>query len=294
MKLLFVINPVAGKGKTQSAIPLIEDFCDKRNIQYTIRETRGPGDATLIVREHAADYTAVVATGGDGTVLEVTNGLSGLDIPLGILPLGSGNDFARAMSIPLGFQHLEEALTIIAEKTPYPVDLVRFNDRVFLNISSIGFDAEIIRDLQKIKRFIKGKTAYLISVFLKFISYQPKEVELLLDGEKIQAKAFLVAVCNGICYGGGMMINPRGSVTDGLLDVILIKPVPRYKIPFLLLKFMKGNHLNLPYVTTYQCKEVEISSREPLPVNVDGECPMNTPVAFKLMPLSIRLFGNIQ
>ena len=293
MKLLFIINPVAGKGKTRDAIPIIEHFCRQRGIQYKIRETKGPGDATLIVQEHSTAYSAVIAAGGDGTVLEVTNGLSGKNIPLGILPLGSGNDFARAVKIPIGMTQLEKALNIIADTTPQFVDLVSFDGRVFLNIASIGFDAEIIRDLHKISHFIKGKSAYLISVFLKFITYKPKDVELLLDGRKIITKVFLTAVCNGICYGGGMMVNPNGSITDGLLDVILIKPVPRYKIPFLLLKFIKGKHINLPYVTSYQCKEVHISSKENLAVNVDGENPINTPITLLLKPLSIRIFGNL-
>ncbi|NLB42705.1 MAG: diacylglycerol kinase family lipid kinase [Clostridiales bacterium] len=292
MKLLFIINPIAGKGNTKDAIPVIKSFCKQRGIQYTIIETSGPRDATRIVKEHSSAYSAVVAVGGDGTVLEVSNGLTGTDIPLGILPLGRGNDFARAMNIPISFTQVEKALEIITENTAQYVDLVAFNVRVFLNIASVGFDAEIIQDLHKVKRFIKGKAAYFISVFLKFLTYKPKDVELLIDGEKIATKVFLTAVCNGICYGGGMMINPNGSVTDGLLDVIVISPVPRYKIPFLLLKFIKGNHLSLPYVTSYQCKEVQISSQEPLPVNVDGESPMNTPISLLIKPLSIRVFGN--
>lgn len=292
MKLLFIINPIAGKGRTKDSIPIIKSFCKQREIECAIMETSGPRNATQLVKEHCFDYSAVVAVGGDGTVLEVSNGLAGTDIPLGILPLGRGNDFARAMNIPIDSAQVEKALEIIAENAAQYVDLVAFNGRVFLNIASVGFDAEIIHDLHKVKRFVKGRAAYLISVFLKFLTYKPKDVELLIDGEKIASKVFLTAVCNGICYGGGMMINPKGSVTDGLLDVIMISPVPRYKIPFLLLKFIKGNHLNLPYVTSYQCKEIEISSPEPLAVNVDGESPMNTPISLMIKPLSIRVFGN--
>jgi diacylglycerol kinase (ATP) len=292
MNLLFIVNPIAGKGETKDAIPYIENFCKERGIQCTIRETTGPGDATLIAKENCSAYSAEIAVGGDGTVLEVSNGLSGTDTPLGILPLGRGNDFARAMNIPIAISQLENALEIIVNNSARHVDLVAFNGKVFLNIASIGFDAEIIRDLHKVKRFIKGKAAYLVSVFLKFITYKPKDVEIIIDGKKISAKVFLTAVCNGICYGGGMLINPNGSVIDGLLDVIMISPVPRYKIPFLLLKFIKGNHLDLPYVNHYQCKDVQISSQELLAVNVDGESATNTPITFQIRPLSIRVFGN--
>ncbi|HHY83301.1 MAG TPA: diacylglycerol kinase family lipid kinase [Clostridiales bacterium] len=292
MKLLFIINPVAGKGKTRDAIPIIEKFCTARNIEYAIHETNAAGEATQVVRDTCTGYSAVIAAGGDGTVLEVTNGLSGTDIPLGILPLGSGNDFARALNMPIGFSNVERALNIIADKPAFPVDLAKFNGRVFLNIASIGFDAEIVRDLHKIKRFIKGKSAYLVSVFVKFLTYKPKKVEYVIDGSKVVENTFLAAICNGVCYGGGMKVNPNGSITDGFLDVIHIEPVPRYKIPFLLVKFIKGEHLSLPVVKTYRCKEIQIHSND-LVVNVDGECAMTTPVTIRLAPLSLNVIGNI-
>lgn len=292
MKLLFIINPIAGKRKTRDCIPIIQNFCNQRNIQYSIYETKGPEDATHITKEHCLAYSAVIAVGGDGTVLEVTNGLSDTNIPLGILPMGSGNDFARAMKIPIGFAQLEKALELIVDTQAQSVDLACLNDKFFLNIASVGFDAEVIRDLHQIKRFIKGKSAYLFSVFYKFITYKPKNIELLLDDIKISERIYLTAVCNGICYGGGMLINPKGSITDGLLDVIVVRPVPRYKIPFLLWKFIKGNHLDLPYITSYQCRKVQINSNDALAVNIDGECPISTPISLGLRPLSIRIFGN--
>ncbi len=292
MKLLFIVNPIAGKGNTRKAIPYIENYFNKLGVECTILETKGPGEATEIARKQSTGYNAVIAVGGDGTVLEVTNGLNGSNTPLGVIPLGSGNDFARALNIPVGFSKIKESLRIIAEKPPKQIDMVRFNGRDFLNIASIGFDAEIIRDLHRIKRFVKGKAAYVLSVFAKFITYKSKEIELILDGRKIKTRAFLTAICNGICYGGGMMINPKGSITDGLLDVILIKPVPRYKIPLLLKKFIKGEHLSLPYISTYQCREVHILSKESLAVNVDGEYAMDTPVSFGMLPLSMTVIGN--
>jgi diacylglycerol kinase (ATP) len=292
MKLLFIVNPIAGKGYTVKAVPIIEDFCRNRGIEYSIQLTRGPGDATNIAKDQSRGYSAVIAAGGDGTVLEVANGLTETDIPLGILPLGSGNDFARAMNITVGFSRLEEALSIITGKAPSLVDLARFNGRVFLNVASVGFDAEIVRGLHQIKRFVKGKAAYLISVFIRLLTYKPKDINLSIDGKCISAKIFLTAVCNGISYGGGLLVNPNGSTTDGMLDVILIKPVPRYMVPFLLFKFAKGKYLDLPFVTTFKCKEVKISSNESLAVNVDGEWPLNTPVSFGLSPLSLKVYRN--
>lgn len=201
MKLLFIINPVAGKGNTRDAIPSIRSFCESNGMECTIIETTKPGEAPQLVRDNCAGYSAVIAVGGDGTVLEVTNGLSETDIPLGVLPLGAGNDFAKAVNIPAGLDKIQESLQVIRDKPARPVDLAQFNGHAFLNIASIGFDAEIIRDLHRIRRFVKGKAAYLISVFVKFLTYKSKDVELILDGQRIKDKAFLIAVCNGICYG---------------------------------------------------------------------------------------------
>ena len=293
MKLLFIINPIAGTGNTRDAIPIIDKFCSSRNIEYAVYQTKKPGEATQVVRDACKEYSAVIAVGGDGTVLEVTNGLTGTGIPLGILPLGSGNDFARAVNIPSGFSNIKEALKIIADKPAVPVDLASYNGRAFLNIASIGFDAEIIRDLHKVKRFIKGKSSYFVSVFVKFLTYKPKKVEYIIDGSRVVKNTFLAAICNGICYGGGMKVNPNGSITDGLLDIIHIEPVPRYKIPILLFKFMKGEHLSLPVVETFKCKEVTIKSDNALEVNVDGECAAATPVTISLKPLFINVIGNI-
>ncbi len=293
MKLLFIVNPVAGKGKTRDAIPYIRKFCKEHGFECTIIETSKPGEAPQIVKDNCKGYSVVIAVGGDGTVLEVTNGLAGTNVPLGVIPLGSGNDFARAVSIPAGLENIDKSLQIIASKPARLVDLASFNGHVFLNIASIGFDAEIIRDLHRIKKFVKGKAAYLLSVFIKFLTYKPKDIELKLDNTKIKTKAFLTAICNGNSYGGGMLVNPNGSITDGLLDVILIKPVPRYKIPLLLSKFIKGEHLSLPFVSSYQCRDVQITSPEALAVNVDGECPLTTPVSLGLTPLSMRVIGNL-
>ena len=294
MKLLFIINPIAGKGKTKDAIPIIYKFCNDRGILYEVKETHFPGNATDMVLDAVTHgYSAIVAVGGDGTVLEVANGLIGTSLPLGIIPLGAGNDFARALNIPIGFEHIVDSIKIITESVPIQVDIGKFTDRFFLNIASVGFDAEIIRDLHTVKRFIKGSAAYPLSVFLKFLTYKPKDVTLTIDGKTIKTKIFLAAICNGICYGGGMLINPNGSVTDGYFDLILVKPIARYKIPLLLSKFIKGLHLKLPYVVTYRCKEVEILSTEALAVNIDGECASTIPIAFNMIPLSIHVYGAL-
>jgi len=294
MELLFIINPTAGKGMTVKAIPLIKEYCSKHSLPFRIIETSYAGEATVLAREAVKNnLKGVIAVGGDGTVLETANGLMGSGIPLGILPLGSGNDFARALNIPRGIQSVEKALQILKDGKTSSVDVGLFFDCAFLNVASIGFDAEIVRDLPKVKRFLKGSAAYVASVFYKFLTYKNKTVTLTIDGQDITTDLFLAAICNGTCYGGGMKVNPNGSPTDGFFDLILIKPVSRYKVPLLLGRFKKGLHLDLPYVSTYRCKEVKVTSNEPLVINADGEAVGETPATFAIRPLSIKVFTVI-
>ncbi len=290
MSLNFIINPVAGKGLSLKAIPIIEKICEAKGIPYKIEITKGPGDATNIARKMASQNPmAIIAVGGDGTILETANGLIGSNTPLGIIPLGTGNDFARSFNIPIGIKSVEECLRVILSGDSTQVDVGRFKDHVFLNIASIGFDAEIIEDLPKIKQFVKGKSAYFLSVFFKLITYKKKNIRLTIDGQVVNTDIFLVAICNGISYGGGMKVNPNGLLDDGYFDLIVIKPVPKYKVPFLLIKFMKGLHLNLPYVKAYRCKNINIASVDNLVINADGDLIGKTPVDFTIAPYSLKV-----
>lgn len=280
-ELLFIVNPAAGNGAALDTIPLIEQFCKQCGFKYEITKTQYKGHATALAKNAISlSYDAVVAVGGDGTVMEVANGLVGSLIPLGILPTGTGNDLSKSLNVP---SQIDNALSIIARgKTKY-MDAVSYGDGYFFNVASIGFDAEIARDIQKVKRWISGKAAYYLAAFLKFITYKHKNVMLEIDNTKISAKILLFAVANGTHYGGGMNVNPNGSIDDGYLDAILIAPVPRFKFPFLFWKFVSGKYMDLPYVRSYRCKNVKIYSNESLPVNGDGDIIATTPIQFSVL-----------
>lgn len=280
-ELLFIVNPTAGNGAALAAIPLIEQYCRQCHFKYEITKTQYKGHATALAKNAiSSSYDAVVAVGGDGTVMEVANGLVGSLTPLGILPMGTGNDLSKSLNIP---SKIDKALSIIARGKPKYMDAVSYGGGYFLNVASVGFDAEIARDIQKFKRWIPGKAAYYLAALLKFITYKHKDVILEIDDTTISAKILLFAVANGTHYGGGMKVNPNGFIDDGYIDAILISPVPRFKFPFLFWKFVSGQHLDLPYVKAYRCKKVKIHSNENLPVNGDGDIIATTPVQFSVL-----------
>ena len=294
MNLLFIVNPAAGYGENSAinSIDLIKEFCTSRNIDYKIDKTSYKGHATLLARQAVKSeikYDAVVSVGGDGTLLEVANGLMGSDILLGILPAGTGNDFARALGIP---STIKESLGFLAKKKSRLVDVGKLENIFFVNVASVGFDAEIIRDILKFKKFIPGRASYYIAALLKFFTFKFKEITINIDDEKINTKILLVAIANGTHYGGGMNVNPNGKLEDGYLDVIVVNSLPRYKIPFLMIKFIKGTYQDLPYVKTYKCREISIDSMEKLVINADGDILGNTPVKFSIKPLSLNVIGR--
>lgn len=288
MNLLFIVNPTAGNGMTMEAVPQIKEYCRSNGIDYKIICTKYPGHGTEIAKkEITSGYSGIIAVGGDGTLLEVANGLFGSTVPLGVLPMGTGNDFARTANIP---EDLYAALEKIKKNRITTIDVGRVGDKYFLNVASLGLDAEIAEDVQSNKHWIKGKAAYYLSVLKKFVTYRCKSVSIYIDDKKLDTKILLAAIANGKYYGGGMKVNPSGALDDGCLDLIVITPVPKYKIPFLLLKFAKGNHLQLPYVKLYKAANIRINSYTKDIINADGEIVSTTPIEFCIIPRSLNIF----
>lgn len=290
MRVLFILNPVSGKGRSVKTIPYIEDFSKKNGLDYKILQTQYPGHGTILAREGVQDsYDTIVAVGGDGTLLEVANGLAGSSVPLGVVPSGSGNDFSKSLNIS---DNVENALALLVKGTPRTIDVGILNQKIFLNVASIGFDAEIVRDIERIRRWIHGKAAYYLSVFVKFLSYRNKMIRFKIDGKEHNTKILLIAIANGKYYGGGMKVNPDGNLCDGLLDIIVIHRVPKYKIPLFFNRFIRGEHLSLPYVETYKCTSIEIESDSNLIINADGEIISSTPAKFEVSRLAMNVYSE--
>lgn len=281
MGILFIVNPVAGKGKSLEYAAYIEQTLKEKAVNYALKFTSCKGEAEQIAREAACGiYEKIVAVGGDGTVYEVINGMMGGTAALGVIAAGTGNDFIKTMGIS---QNLEEALETILDGKSIFIDCGKANDRYFINVASVGLDAEIVRKTEEIKRYISGPTAYVAGVFKTLFQYEPMPVEIAIDDWSYKGKITLIAVGNGKYYGGGMKVVPSAEVDDGYFTICLIKPMSKLKMLRLFPTIFTGDHTKEPEVEILKGKKVKVYSREPMILNTDGDIIGKTPVTFEVI-----------
>ncbi|HHV46443.1 MAG TPA: diacylglycerol kinase family lipid kinase [Tissierellia bacterium] len=292
-KILYIVNPVAGGGKTKELVPLIESTMKHRNIEYSIVFTTKPKEGTDLAKEGLNEgYTLIVAVGGDGTVNEVAYGIieTGRGI-LGILPSGTGNDLARSLGISL---NPKEALETILEGKTKNIDIGKANDNLFLNISSIGFDAEVVIVTDRIKTKIKSSISYVIALLITIFRFKCIRVEMEIDGLTIKDNILLIAVGNGKYYGGGIKILPMSNVEDGYFHVCTVKKISKLKLLFLLPTIVNGSHINQrKYVNIYKARNIKVRTMEKSYLNVDGEIEeINGEVIFEMNSSKLRVTAN--
>lgn len=289
MNHLFIINPVAGKSRTLKFIPEIEKIFSNRSEQYFIEITQYSGHAIEIARKFSQENNyRIYSVGGDGTLNEVLNGMVGSSSSLAVIPGGSGNDFIKSLRSDLSMKDL---LARTIDGKVELLDLAKVNDRYFINIASVGFDAEVVHSAMRLKKFpfLTGKMAYLTGVITALLKGNTYGMELWIDGKYIKRKCLLLTVSNGRYYGGGMMPTPHAMLNDGNLDICLIEKVSRLKLLMLLPRFIKGKHESLKEVSFYSAQKVEIRFDKPAALNYDGEVDRVKEVIFEVIPKGISV-----
>ncbi len=264
--LLFVIH---GARAELPAVRRAIDVARAAGHTVTPRITWARGDATNFALEGARDgVDTIVALGGDGTINETLNGLSTHDVPLGVIPLGTANDFARETGIPLDPQ---AALDLILREPPVRIDTGELNGRRFLNVSTAGIGAEATAATPAESKEALGALAYAITGARKLVDLQPIAAHFTAPELDLETTFLVLAVGNGRSTGGGTLLTPRASLTDGLLDVCIIEPRARREFARLALRFRKGLHLGRKGVHYLQLTSLRVAAQGPITVNLDGE-----------------------
>jgi diacylglycerol kinase (ATP) len=277
MRVKVIINPRSGKGRAREQTGMIEAL-GHRYGELDIVPTQRSGHATELAAAAADEgYDLVAAAGGDGTVNEVVNGLVGegerASLPLGIIPIGSGNDLAFGLGIR---EAPEEAVARIFTGQRRPLDLARVTDdrgqsRVFQNNLGIGFDAIVVMRTETISR-IQGFLMYLTAV-LQTIAfyYDTPYMEMSFDGQPVNQRALFLYAGVGPRGGGGFLMTPDARWDDNLIDTCLVNPVSRLTMLYMLTRVMKGTHVTSRHVTMRQSNHIIARSSSPMPIYVDGE-----------------------
>ncbi|MBQ4640979.1 MAG: YegS/Rv2252/BmrU family lipid kinase [Clostridia bacterium] len=267
--LYAILNPTAGNGQGKKTALLIEDALKKKNISAVFLETKGPGHATALAQKAAAEGAdTVLAIGGDGTALEVARGLMGTGCALGIIPAGTGNDFRKTLGIP---KDPLQALETVLQKPALPTDTGLLNGSTFLNEIGTGFDVAVLDYAEKAKKHCRGILPYLWGVLCALFRFRPIPVNVRIDdGPQEQKELFVIAAANGGIIGGGMAVAPDAKADDGLMDIVMVDSIRRYKLPLRLLGLLQGKILTFPETHFVRAKKIEFSSPG-MRLNVDGE-----------------------
>ena len=288
----FIINPIAGKTRPAEAAEKIHRVFRAQEVNYSIQQSTYPGEAIDLARKASQKGTeVVVAVGGDGTVNEVVNGIEGSPVKLGVIPSGTGNDFAYSFNIP---DDIAEACRILLAGKTRMIDLGQVNDRKFINLVGVGFDGAVAEMTNRRSKIFRGSLMYVISVLRKLVTYRPLELKIGLDGEFFRISPMLMAV--GICksYGGGFKIVPDAVQDDGLFDICIIDRVnPVEALPYLV-GGLRGTHLGLKKTEIYRAKTVSIEAPKPLPYHIEGEVFHDDRLEFSLIQGGIEVIvGDI-
>lgn len=285
IRYLFVINPTAGKADASAALlPRIRAAADRAGIEPSILVTQHAGHAREVTAAYAesGEKVHIYACGGDGTMNEVLQSAAGHEnLSVGCIPCGSGNDYVRNFGTQSDFLDLDAQFAARS----YPVDLIRTPQGYGIDIYAAGIDAQVANGIPKWRRFplCGGTTAYTLSIVEAVCSTFRHNLHISTEQGELEGTYMMLAICNAQMYGGGYCAAPYASMDDGLLDVVLLKPVPRLRLAGLLKAYREGKHLTAdgevtkpfrPYMTFLRTSwiDIRVLDKKPLITTLDGEC----------------------
>ena len=265
----FIINGKSGFGNGSKLENKICEVLDARGIEYEFHRTEYVKHATEIAKQLSeSGAETIVAVGGDGTVHEVLNGIDVDKVKLGIVPVGSGNDFVDSVNIPLD---VEKSLDIIIDGQAKETDFLVCDGVRGLNIIGTGIDVEILERCER-NKFFKGKLKYFVSLIASLIKFKFYDFKLKkADGQDEDRSAMIVCCCNGRNFGGGIPMCPIAEAADNQMDFIIVGKMKRSKIPGYLIKLMKGKILELDFTSFERKERVQIDFDKPVTIQIDGE-----------------------
>lgn len=282
--LLLLSNPTSGAGKGRSVTSQVIEELKARDLAFSDISGTSYESAALNLRSALQEKKpqSVIVVGGDGMVHLSIQELAETKVPLILVPAGTGNDFARTMNLDL--ESPVSALSYALSHPPTAVDLGRVKGKYFAEILSTGFDSMVNERANRMR--IRSKIKYDLAMLLELPVFKPLEYEICIDGTELTTRAMLIAIANGISYGGGMKICPDSDIKDGLFDLMILEPVSKFEFLKVFPRVFKGTHITHPKVKILQGKEISINSRAI--AYADGERIGPLPITAEIVPGALQ------
>jgi diacylglycerol kinase (ATP) len=277
-----VINPVAGQGRGASVGTHVAGYLNSRGIKYEIiigRNGIDQADSLQRFLDRNPDCSGVIAVGGDGLLHLVLQKITPAQVPLAVIPAGTGNDFVRTLGWSL--EDVDAILEAVLSKKPSSVDLGLVDGEWFAAILSTGFDS-IVNEKANAMSWPKGPMKYNAAIAIELPRFKPHHYKIVLDDRTISTQAMLIAVSNGRSYGGGMLVCPQADISDGYFDVMVLHPVSKLEFIKVFPRVFKGTHITHPAVEIVRSKSVKISADAV--AYADGERIGQLPVSAQCIP----------
>lgn len=286
-KAFVVANRFAGNKRIRTVLSELSPFLQAKEIPFEIFDTDQEGNAKdTVAKNLSEEFTELIIAGGDGTLNEAVNGLK-RDIPVSIIPAGTGNDFVK--NVNLGKSRQQQFETAV-EGNERKIDLGKCNDRIFLNGIGIGFDGQIVEDMvSKRVPLLSGHTAYYYHVLRILGGYKARSFSYHLDKEGFQKDLILLTIGNGTTFGGGFKLMPKAKIDDGLLEICEIGNLSPVKRFLNIHRLSNGTHEELSVVKLSQAKKVSVQENEFLFAHIDGERIGQPPFSIEILPKAMRL-----
>lgn len=284
-KINFLVNPISGNTKKDEILKLVHTEMQRNNIDFEISATNISGDYDYLKDKIEREgITDIVIIGGDGTVNQVVSELRDTKVKFGIIPMGSGNGLALAAGIP---KKPQDAISIAIKSEAKPIDAFYINDHFSCMLSGIGFDAQVAHDFST--KASRGLMTYTQQSLINYFKAHPYQFEIILDNFSFFSDAYFISIANSNQFGNNFTIAPKASLNDGLLDIVVVQKMHKAKMPFAILKQIRGNNkltelvenISKNNILYFQTNALTIRNTKHAPFHVDGE-PRETSDEFKI------------
>jgi YegS/Rv2252/BmrU family lipid kinase len=287
MKILVIVNPVAGGKKVLRRLPNVRRWLSKSPHHFAYSVTQSSDEMrSEIIKASREGVDAILLLGGDGTVHNALPAIAETNLPSGFLPCGRGNDFARNIGLSL---NLRKSCSFSSRPSIRQVDLPEINSIPFISIAYVGFDGEVNKLANEGKGYFGGKLGYIICVLRALRKFRPFEIEMTIDGRSIRERVMMVTIANAPFYGGGMKIAPQAIMNDGVLDICIVKEISKSELLRQFPKVFKGTHITHPRIMMTSGRRVSLVSDEPRQIFADGEYVGNLPAECTIGNQSIQI-----